>query len=239
MSDKFTLAKKTLYSKPIGVIIAGASRRPFFDEPRSLLSINNTNLINHQIKIINDLFHTPDIIFVGGYQIEKIQSSLTKPIRIGVNENYNNSSIIKTIQIGLNINILDSVLIIYGDMFFNHDIFDHLHTDTSSAIYSNKKNKKQEVGVVVNGNSIDNFSYNSKSKWAQILYLTGTELKKIKELCNKKENENLMGFEILNQMINQGGKLKAIETEAEFFIDIDTLEDYRKTKRYLSKGRVT
>ena len=48
-----------------------------------------------------------------------------------------------------------------------------------------------------------------------------------------------MGFEIINKMINQGGKLKAVETEAEFFIDIDTLEDYRKTKRYLSKGRVT
>ena len=239
MSDKITLAKKTLYSKPIGVIILGAANRPSLDEPRSLIQLKNTNLIQHQIKIIKDLFHTPDLIFVGGYQLNQIKKELPKNIRIGENNQYETTNIGKSLAIGLDINILDSVLIVYGDMFFQHDIFDHLHTDVSSAIYSNNKNKKQEVGVIVNGTNVETFSYNSKSKWAQIAYLTGDELKIFKNLCEQRENHTLTGFEILNTVINVGGSIKAVETETEFFTDIDTIDDVRKVRRYINKGIIS
>lgn len=239
MSDKITLAKKSLYSKPIGVIIVGANRRPLITEPRSLINLKNTNLISHQIKIITDLFHSSDLIFVGGYEIEQIKTALPKNVRVGVNEDFENSNTTKSLKIGLDINVLDSVLIVYGDLFFKHDIFDHLHTDTSSIIYSNQKTKKLEVGVIVNNGYVDNFSYSSKSKWAQLAYLTGKDLTIFKELCDDKNNYNLSGFEIFNEMINRGSKLKAVETETEFFIDIDTNEDIRKLKRYVTKGIIS
>lgn len=239
MSDKITLAKKSLYSKPIGVIIVGANRRPLITEPRSLINLKNTNLINHQIKIITDLFHSSDLIFVGGYEIEQIKKALPKNVRVGVNEEFDSTNTAKSLKIGLDINILDSVLIVYGDLFFKHDVFDHLHTDTSSIIYSTQKNKKLEVGVIVNNGIVENFSYSSKMKWAQLAYLTGKELLQFKELCNDKNNYNLSGFEIFNEIINRGGKIKAVETETEFFLDIDTNDDIKKVKRYVTKGIIS
>ena len=67
--------------------------------------------------------------------------------------------------------------------------------------------------------------YDLDLKWNQIIYLQSKELDIFKTICKKRKNNKLFLFEIINKVIDKGGKIKCIVNDEVKVIDVDTSKD--------------
>ena len=69
--------------------------------------------------------------------------------------------------------------------------------------------------------------YGLKTKWSQLLYLTGNELSLFSDYCSDPTNSKSFGFEAVNHVINQGGFIKQYSPKRGKIIDIDSPKDLK------------
>ena len=67
--------------------------------------------------------------------------------------------------------------------------------------------------------------YDLDLKWNQIIYLQSKELDMFKTICKKRKNSKMFLFEIINKVIDKGGKIKCIVNDEVRVIDVDTSKD--------------
>ena len=92
----------------------------------------------------------------------------------------------------------------------------------------------EEVGCVIGeNNNLENIMYDLPNKWGQIAVFIGTELQLLKELCWDKKNYRKFGFEIINSIMDRGGKFKCIDHETIKIIDIDNSKDIGRAAKVL------
>ena len=86
--------------------------------------------------------------------------------------------------------------------------------------------KDEEVGCTVGENNYAvHLFYGKTPRWGQIMYLTGKELKQFRQIVWNSENNMRYGFEIINQIIDKGGRFKTRQTQKAKAVDIDTSKD--------------
>jgi len=100
-------------------------------------------------------------------------------------------------------------------------------------IIDNGTMSSDEVGCIIQDGYVENISYDLENKWSQIVYLTGKELDLFKCFCWNSNNEKKFGYEGLNEVIQQGGKFKAIYPRNSKVIDIDKSSDIIKAKEII------
>ena len=61
----------------------------------------------------------------------------------------------------------------------------------------------------------------------------GKELELLKDLCWEEKNYKKFGFEIINEIIKQGGEFQCIQNNNIKIIDIDYSRDIQKAKEIL------
>ena len=98
--------------------------------------------------------------------------------------------------------------------------------------------RKDEVGVTHNINEITNFSYGLNDKWSQIAYITGKELELFEAAAFNEDCEKWFGYEALNFVINNGGKLAHVSTEGSKIVEVDSVKDIAKAIRVHYVSRV-
>ncbi|HAI44034.1 MAG TPA: hypothetical protein DCM40_41005, partial [Maribacter sp.] len=87
-------------------------------------------------------------------------------------------------------------------------------------------NRDREVGCIVSADdTLSNMMYDLDLKWNQIIYLQSKELDIFKTICKKRKNNKLFLFEIINKVIDKGGKIKCIVNDEVKVIDVDTSKD--------------
>jgi choline kinase len=210
------------------ILSAGIGARIKSAEPRSLLKIKNEYLINHQIKAIQQTFKECVIIGVFGVHIQKILKKTNKNIRIVENQLYDSTNNSESMRLGLNNTLYDKVLFIHGDIFFNHNLFDGVKFDKSFLVIDgNNDILEKEVGVTINKKQISILSYGLKKKWGQICFLTGKELKTLRNIFQKFEeaDKKMLSFEVINKIIENGGSFKYHENSKSHIIEIDCIKD--------------
>ena len=90
------------------------------------------------------------------------------------------------------------------------------------------------MGCNMNGKGyLEYMMFDLSNKWGQILYLTSKELTLFKKLLLNKYNDKKFCFEIVNQVINQGGKFKCIVNDKIKTKDIDTSKDLQKAQEFI------
>ena len=120
----------------------------------------------------------------------------------------------------------DRVLIVYGDLVFNDLALSKMDYSASCTSAKNDEFRQSEVGCIVDANgNITNMMYDLDIKWSQVLYLDGKELDLFKKISQEKKNKKMFGFEILNKVIDCGGKIKCIIDDSIEVVDIDTSKD--------------
>ena len=88
--------------------------------------------------------------------------------------------------------------------------------------------RKSEVGVIVGENGVTNFSFGLDDKWAQIACLTGKELDIFKQISTKEQTRQWFGYEALNYIIENGGKIDYVTPKSMKIFEIDTPKDLEK-----------
>lgn len=212
---------------------AGVGIRAQSKNPKNLLNIHDTSIINRQLYFLNKLGNV-EIILVGGFGYENLLNNInTNNIKTIYNPNYITTNVVNSISIGLKHTTTDKVIIVYGDLIFNHRIFPAPFDTYSTAVICNTM-KKEEVGCLMNNNVVDYLFYDFVDKWAQIIYLTGDELKMFTKLSNIESNNNKFGFEIINQIIELGGRIKVYKPYKGIVVDIDTQKDLKIAHQLIS-----
>ena len=123
----------------IVILSAGIGNRIKSYEPRSLLKLGNQTLIDHQISVINNSFHFPEIIGVFGYLVDKIAKKIRGKIRIIENQIYENTNTSESLRLAFNSTTKDSLLFFHGDLYFKIDTLDGLDYSNSFLVVDNKQ----------------------------------------------------------------------------------------------------
>lgn len=220
--------KRSKFPETVDVIIltAGIGAKVKSCEPRSLLKVNGTTLIEHQITVIQDLFPKSNIITVAGYDINKIIRKISTKTRIVENQIYQDSNSGESLRIGVNNSNADGLLILHGDLYFDSEIFEKVKFE-ESFLFCNNSFHEKEVGINIIDGYISVLSYGLDLKWSQIAFLRNNEVNILRRILIKNDFETkyLLSFEIINKIIENGGKFKAVHNEHNKIKELDTMKD--------------
>jgi len=213
----------------VAILSAGIGDRIKSYEPRSMLKIGNKTLINHQICTISSCFDNPEIIAVLGYNVTRVIKKLDKDIRVVENQLYKETNCAESIRLAFNNTNKSNLLFFHGDLYFNMETLLELDYN-KSFIITDSKNRlhEKEVGVTINNGGVaEILSYGLPTKWCQIVFLTGKELKILENIFYKFNsiNKKLLSFELLNEIIMMGGTFKCYEPSNMSILEIDCIKD--------------
>lgn len=233
-NNRFTTVAKSSVGeeKPLSVIIpvAGIGHRMKSYGPKCLLSVDGRyTILDNIIRLVRNTYENCEIIVCVGFEADKVISSLDKDIRVVENQMYTHTNTVESLRLALNNKIHDDVLIIYGDLVFNSKTIQNTSEKESYAIVDSGNNfDKNDVGLTIVDESITSFAYGLDVKWAQIVFLTGRELKLFHRYCSDRSKSKLYAFEILNMVLRNGGKIKSYEPANMKIKEIDSVKDLHK-----------
>jgi|LakMenEpi03Aug12_release.lakeMendotaPanAssembly.Ray.scaffolds.fasta_scaffold01364_28 choline kinase len=225
--SRFTRKIKQKPSEPVEVIIlgAGVGARIKSYEPRSLIKIRNKALIDYQIELINKYIPKNSITLVVGYDANKIIKKVYGRVKIVENQIYNESNSAESLRLAVNNSSIQQAIVMHGDLYFEDTLFNYFDFRESFILTSSLFNQK-EVGVTIVDGYATIFSYSLITKWAQIVFLAEKELNILRRIYLKDEDMKYnLTFEMLNKIIEGGGKFKAIDIKNSYIKEIDTIKD--------------
>ena len=221
----------------ISVVIpaAGMGKRMKSYGPKPLIKIGNSTIIKNQISLLHSYIPECNIILVCGFQSATLMESTPNYIAKVENEKYAETNVARSIGIGLRvIQNCSKVIIIYGDLVFNSATLKNMDIKQSAIVVTNDKMGTDEVGCIIDeNNKLINLMYDLPIKWGQISLFMGKELELLKDLFWEEKNYKKFGFEIINEIIKQGGEFQCIQNNNIKIIDIDNSRDIQKAKEIL------
>lgn len=216
---------------PIDIIIpaAGLGRRMKSYGPKPLIQIkNNTTIIDNQLKLFHRVMPKANIILVAGFEAERLMNSTPNELVKVENEKYVETNVVRSIGMGLRACRQD-VLIVYGDLVFNEHALRAIDYNHSSILVGNEIMGDKEVGCIVNSRGgVENMMYDLPVKWGQMGFFKGRELKLLKKFCWDSVCSTRFGFEAINHIISNGGKITGCYDKKARVIDIDTNKDLER-----------
>jgi hypothetical protein len=197
------------------ILCAGKGRRTSSIGSKSLVRINETNLINHQINALRSKFpNIFDIIVVLGFEADKIFRALPPGVRAVENENFETTNISRSIAMGLRASSSENIFLIYGDVLFDAEAFSNFTQNSCVGIDSFGRIDESKIGVTIENHRVAHFAYGlDEQKWSQLSFMRGKELDLLRKITYNRDSDPLCGYEILNKVLQKGGKIEAIPLE--------------------------
>jgi len=180
--------------------------------PKSLLKFNNQLLIHYQVETIKKQYNDVEIIFVSGFEHNKILKHKTN-FRIVENTTYFDSGEFEQVRLALQ-NIESDNVFIVTDTTTNLNF----NIEKRSKIYISN-NAKENPGCT-SQKYVEHIAYGIQNNITKGFFFCKTELEMLKKYVieNKEKKYKLFLFEIINDLISKGAKFKAEEVEYENFI---------------------
>lgn len=235
---------KAVKNENISIIIpaAGIGKRMKLGGAKSLIDINQyENIINRQLRILKKRFTNAEYVLVVGFEADKVIKNTPNEIIKVENERYETTNVVRSINIGLNACTKNNVLIVYGDLIFDENILDSFVPSSSQVFvtsFSCEANN-EEVGCTYSNKNmrLENIYWDLPNKWSQIIYLQGYELELFKKLASNRDNEKLYGFELINFIIDRGGRFDIFASKSICF-DIDCNKDLLFARKILNEDSI-
>jgi len=212
------------------ILSAGVGSRIKSNEPRSLIKIGNKTLIEHQIDLINNNLVNHEIIGAFGYAIEKIIKKIYGKIRVVENQVYEDTNNSESLRLAVNNTSKNNIMFFHGDLYFNNSIFENIDFKKSFLVVDRKDMmKSKEIGVTIQNNKATILSYGLPTKWCQTAFVTGRELKILRNILSKLQGsqKKMLSFEIINKMISMGANFECYEPNNMSIVEIDCIKDLK------------
>jgi len=233
-----TITEKKKNTPPKGIAVAilsaGIGNRIKSYEPRSLLKLRGSYLIDNQIDVIKECFHEPEIISVLGYDTKRIIKKSENKLRVVENQLYDQTNSSESLRLAVNNCETESFMFLHGDLLFNKQTLKNSYKKSFIIVDNNGLFKDSEVGVTTtdlgNGRKQASImSYGLDCKWGQIAYFTGDEFKMLKSITSRMQfkDKKMLSFEIINKVIQMGGVFECLEPDNMVIIEIDRIKDIR------------
>lgn len=204
--------KSPLYKNGLSVIILSSSPNYRMKSygPQSLWKDKyGTTILNNQVEIIRMCHQQSEVIFVGGFEIDKIIKNKPLGLRVVENQLYEETNEVEEIRLGLNNALYERVLLLFGDLYFNYDLIKDFQLKKSSLVVDQQKQMlSDDIGVTIVDNKATILSFGvDDAKWCRIAYLQDKELKLLKNFVNDRDNRKLFLYEAINHILDKNGNL--------------------------------
>ena len=218
-------------TRRISIVIpaAGLGSRMKSYGPKSLIKIKDSmTIIENQLKYIFKYFYKPQVILVTGFKSDKIKNFLSdRRIDIVENDAWETTNVGHSVILGMTKVKHKNVILLNGDLVFNawtlkapFGMYSMMLVDKLGYM------KDEEVGCLINNSKVINVMYDLPDKWAQIVYFTGKELELLKlNLARCPDYAYKYTFEIINDIIDDGGNFFAHSPPRMKITDIDSSKD--------------
>lgn len=205
--------------------------------PLSLVDINNTKLIDHQIQSIHKVFKNYELVVCVGFDAEKICKHIRnkygkyKNIRLVENQLYNFSNSCESLRLCLNNTLNKKILICDGNLFINPNSLHLINTDKSCALFEKDPCENLEIGFNKDDfNLIQHFSYGARYTWSEIFYINGDNIvESLRKIIVSYDSKTRFIFEAINELIKMQYEIKAIQNPNKI-IKINNIKTYHALK---------
>jgi len=204
---------------------AGIGYRMKAHGPKCMIEINGKTILETQIGLIKKRFKHCNIIVVGGYAVEKIKAIKRLSAKIVINENYETTNVVGSIACAMSSCVSNRLLVVNGDVVFNANAIKLPLANQSVLLVDNSGYMHQREVGVSSHHYVEQIIYGLPEKWGQIAYFVEGELERFKELVTIKNNHNKFTFEIINQIIDKGGRFLSYSPKGMAVADIDVNKD--------------
>ena len=213
----------------VALLSAGNGSRIKSYEPRSLLKIKGSYLLEHQIKTINASLESPEIITVVGCHANRVIKKVRGKSRFVENQIHETTNSSESLRLAFNNSTNFNFLFMHGDLHFNTKTLDVPFEKSFVIVDSQNRFKDSEVGLTKNQERLSILSYGLPEKWAQIAFVTGNEYEILRSIFNKYEaqDKKRLSFEIINTIIEMGGKFACYEPRGMKITEIDRIKDIK------------
>ena len=223
-------AKKTIFNKPISIIIPGAAPKDY-GFPHQLRLGNGVSLLEDQVAKVKGVFSAAEFIYTVGPGIDIL--NFPAQVKLCFNPDVSRYSDSYSVGVALLNSPLNSALVIYGDVFFDPVILtvvESIKSTNSCAVFTSEQPKEnpEQIGLRM-GKSVEHFYYGLPRRWVQIFYISGECMRKFVELALAEENRGKLVFEIFNLMIDAGIKIEELPIMGAAW-DVDDIRGARRLK---------
>lgn len=169
-----------------------------------LLPLNNhKTLLEYELNEIRTSFPKAEIVFVGGYEIDRIIKKKYTNVRFIENVKYEENNELEDVRLALN-NILNKqVLFITHDAKFSFQTFNQITLGSTTLEYAIKNPTTDLIGIRSNNNYVECLSFHENSKWPGIIYLCGKELELLQQYASVRSNGSHFLFEAVNYILTK------------------------------------
>lgn len=200
--------------------------------PKALIELEDgSKVIERQYEIIRSVYPDSELIFITGFKSEKVEQVLKgKKAKVVKNNYFYRTNVSQSIDLGIKTAKNNNILVIYGDLVFNKELLSNLPFNSGSFVLVDNKGfmRKDEVGVNVQQNKVNNMSYGLETKWSQCFYMNSKESALFVKCCENQKSYNKFGFEIINSIIENNGSFYAFEQKDNIVYEIDSYKDLKK-----------
>lgn len=188
-------------------------------------------LIQRQIRLLWDAFPGADVTAVTGFLAQKVKRKLPSNVKTIVNNDWGATNVSYSILMGLaRIKRNAPVLICFGDLVFSRDALNGFDIRESAILVDsqNSDERKEEVGVTIVDGYVTRFGYGLPLKWGHIALLQPREQRLFIEACAQPNRHKYFAFEILNEVLEQGGSMRGVTNEHMRLVEVDTAADAKR-----------
>jgi hypothetical protein len=199
---------------------------------RCLIPINREkNILDYHINTIYKIFKNSKIIFVNSLDSKKIKKYIQykyKNIEYIEHEYCEKNNIGLGLKLALNtITNNNNCLIMNTNIILHQSAMNKIKQsiNTSFVMYTEDKG---QVGIVYNNEDLINCYYGLPNNLFDLIYINSHQFKKINKNI---EISNLYLFEIINEYISQGLKIKPIKINKSSITIINSTKNIEKVKK--------
>lgn len=193
--------------------------------PRCLLTHGNSTVIQKQIRVLSEIELVSEIIVVLGFECDRIIKYLPEDIRVVENQLHRTTNSCESLRLVLNNIKNNRLLIIDGNVLISRDLFNRADFSSSFAVCGTDSKSKNEISFSNANGLVTRFSFGLDYIWNSISFVQGKEFKLLKKSCKDRESEKFFTFEVLNLVIDRGGKFSILESNVGEVKKINSIKD--------------
>ena len=200
-----------------------------------IIQIGRQRLIDIQIESIKKTFVNFEIILCVGFDAEKVYKYIRTRhknlnIRIVENQLYHSSNSCESLRLSLNNIWNDKVLICDGNLIFEPITLKSIDISKSGTLIEEHAHDTLEIGLNIENNIAQHFSFGARHTWSEILFLNNYEyIENLKKILLSYDNKNRFIFEALNELVNMNFKI-ATNINSKQVIKINNIKTYHNIK---------
>jgi len=185
--------------------------------PVSLVTINDTKLIDLQIRCIKNVFENFEIILCVGFDAEKICKYIRSEhgdtrIRIVENQLHNVSNSCESLRLSLNNTTNNKIVVCDGNLVLNEECLKSIDTNYSCVLVEENPCENLEIGLNIDDKRIvQHLSYGANNTWSEIFFLHGVEIiESLRRIVTKYDSKTRFVFESINELIKMKYEVKSV-----------------------------